>query len=221
MPLFAFAGVTVAGEDRPRLDAVDLELPEGGVSAIVGPSGSGKSTLLRCANRLQAPDAGTVAYRGRDLATVDVLAHRREVAMVFQRPVAFPGTVADNLRVADPELDDDAAGRLLERVALDAGLLGRQATELSGGEAQRMGLARSLATGPRVVLADEPTASLDAAAAEQLERLLRGLADDDGVDVLLVSHSDEQVRRLADRVVALRAGRLEHGPRPVEREPAT
>ncbi|EHN09012.1 ABC transporter ATP-binding protein PstB [Patulibacter medicamentivorans] len=214
MALFSFEGVTVQGEDRPRLDAIDLELPEGGVTAIVGPSGSGKSTLLRCANRLQAPDDGIVRYRGRDLAQIDVLAHRREVGMVFQRPVAFPGTVAENLRVADPDLDDAAAGALLERVALDAALLGRQASELSGGEAQRMGLARSLATSPRVVLADEPTASLDEDAAHQLEQLLRRLADD-GVDVLLVSHSPEQVQRLADRVVALREGRLEHGPQPV------
>lgn len=180
----------------------------GGITAIVGPSGAGKSTLLRCANRLVAPDEGTVRYRGVDLATLDVLAHRREVAMVFQRPVPFPGSVLENLRVADPALNASAAAALLERVALDRVLLDRDAAELSGGEGQRMGLARSLATGPRVVLADEPTASLDATSALQLERLLRGLADD-GVDVLLVSHDDAQVARIADRRIALRAGRLD------------
>lgn len=114
----------------------------------------------------------------------------------------------ENLRVADPGLDEAAAGALLERVALTPELLSRDAAELSGGEGQRMGLARSLATRPRVVLADEPTASLDAASALQLEQLLRGLADD-GVDVLLVSHDDAQVERIADRRVALREGRLD------------
>jgi putative ABC transport system ATP-binding protein len=206
-PLLRFESVTVRGADRPRLDAVDVEIEAGGITAIVGPSGAGKSTLLRCANRLVAPDAGTVRYRGVDLATLDVLAHRREVAMVFQRPVPFPGSVLENLRVADPALDASAAAALLERVALDRVLLDRDAAELSGGEGQRMGLARSLATRPRVVLADEPTASLDAASALQLERLLRGLADD-GVDVLLVSHDDAQVERIADRRIGLRDGRL-------------
>lgn len=214
--LFALEAVTVRGHGRPRLDAVSCRVRAGGITAVVGPSGSGKSTLLRCCNRLVAPDEGSVAYRGADLATVDVLAHRREVGMVFQRPVPFAGTVLENLRVADPDIGEDAAGALLERVALDAAVLGRDADELSGGEAQRMGLARTLAAGAasvggasglRVLLADEPTASLDADAARELERLLRGLTDD-GVDVLLVSHDPDQVRRIADRTVALERGRV-------------
>ena len=206
--LFTFSGVTVDGAERPRLAEVSVEIESGGITAITGPSGSGKSTLLRCANRLVAPDAGVVAYRGEDLARIDVLAHRRAVGMVFQRPVAFSGTVLENLRIAESALTDDEAGALLERVALSPALLGRDATELSGGEAQRMGLARTLATRPAVVLADEPTASLDEAAAGELERLLQGLSDD-GVDVLLVSHDPGQVSRLAERVIGLREGRID------------
>lgn len=217
--LFAFDAVTVRGHGRPRLDAVTTRVRAGGITAVVGPSGSGKSTFLRCCNRLVAPDAGAVAFRGVDLASVDVLAHRREVGMVFQRPVPFPGTVLENLRVADPELGEAAAGALLERVALDAAVLAQDAHELSGGEAQRMGLARTLAAGAastaggsglRVLLADEPTASLDPDAAHELERLLRALTDD-GVDVLLVSHDPEQVRRIADRTVTLEHGRTADG----------
>src|SRR3954471_15193194 len=118
--LFALEAVTVAGVERPRLQDVSLRLPEGGVTVLQGPSGSGKSTLLRLLNRLEAPDAGVVRYRGEDLAARDVLAHRREVGMVFQAPVLFPGTVADNLAVARPQDDGATLARLLERAGLGA-----------------------------------------------------------------------------------------------------
>lgn len=205
--LLRFDAVTVRGRDRPRLDRVSTRVEAGGVTAITGPSGAGKSTLLRCANRLVIPDGGTVLYGGEDLAGLDVLAHRREVGMVFQRPVPFAGTVLENLRVAVPGLGEDAAAELLDRVALGRSVLARDAHELSGGEAGRMGLARTLATGPRVILADEPTASLDDDAAGVLERLLRRLADE-GVGVLLVSHDPAQVGRIADRELRLDHGRV-------------
>lgn len=203
-PLFAFEDVTVPGVARPRLDGVRAEVAGAGITAISGPSGAGKSTLLRLCNRLVAPAAGVVRYRGEDLARRDALAHRREVAMVFQQPVLFPGTVADNVRVAAPDADDDAIAALLERAALDASFAGRSADELSGGEAQRTCLARALATRPRVLLADEPASALDAANAHQLEQLLRDL----DVPVLLVTHDDAQRDRLADAVLELREGRV-------------
>jgi putative ABC transport system ATP-binding protein len=205
--LFAFEQVTVAGVGRPRLDHVTAELPDGGITAVAGPSGAGKSTLLRCCNRLEAPDGGVVRYRGEDLATRDVLAHRREVGMVFQQPVLFPGTVRDNLRVADPELDDAGAAALLQRAALEPGFLDREAGSLSGGEGQRACLARALATRPRVLLMDEPTSALDRDATLLLERLMGELAGD-GVPVVLVTHDDEQRARVADAVLELRDGRV-------------
>jgi putative ABC transport system ATP-binding protein len=206
--LFAFDAVTVAGAAaRPRLDAVSVELPDGGVTGVAGPSGAGKSTLLRCCNRLEAPDRGVVRYRGEDLAGRDVLAHRREVGMVFQQPVLFPGTVRDNLLVADPGLDDERAGALLEHAALDTSPLAREAGSLSGGEGQRACLARALATRPRVLLMDEPTSALDRDATLLLERLMRMLVDE-GVPVVLVTHDDEQRARVADAVLELRDGRV-------------
>ncbi len=206
--LLAFEHVTVAGEERPRLDDVSVELPAAGVTAIAGPSGAGKSTLLRLCNRLDAPDSGTVRYRGEDVATLDPLRLRREVGMVFQQPVLFPGTVADNLRVADPEADAGRIAALLEHAALDPGdYAGRDAETLSGGEAQRVCLARTLATDPHVVLMDEPTSSLDAGASAELEQLMLRLAAE-GVSVLLVTHDERQLARVADRVVRLDAGRL-------------
>jgi putative ABC transport system ATP-binding protein len=206
--LFALEEVTVAGVTRPRLDRVSLGLGEdGGVTVLQGPSGSGKSTLLRLLNRLVAPDAGRVRYRGEDLARHDVLAHRREVGMVFQAPVLFPGTVADNLAVAEPDAGTDLPA-LLARCGLPPeDFLAREAATLSGGEAQRACLARALATRPRVVLMDEPTSALDADATATIEALTRRLADD-GVAVVLVTHDRAQATRLGDRVIALREGRL-------------
>ena len=205
MALFALDAVTVAGVERPRLDAVALEVPDGGgVTVLQGPSGSGKSTLLRLLNRLEAPHAGVVRYRGEDLAARDVLAHRREVGMVFQAPVLFPGTVADNLAVARPV---DPPHELLERAGLPASFLTREAGTLSGGEAQRACLARALATRPRVLLMDEPTSALDPEATAVIEGLTRELAAD-GIPVVLVSHDAAQAQRLGDRIVRLAAGRV-------------
>jgi putative ABC transport system ATP-binding protein len=207
-PLFQFEAVTVAGADRPRLDAVTLDIPGAGVTAIAGPSGAGKSTLLRCCNRLEVPSVGVVRYRGEDIAGRDPLAHRREVGMVFQQPVVFPGTVADNLLIADPGASRERLAEVLHRAALDpAEYLDRDASSLSGGEAQRACLARTLATDPRVLLADEPTSALDEAATSELERLMRALADD-GVPVLLVTHDEAQLERVADHVVRLAGGAL-------------
>jgi putative ABC transport system ATP-binding protein len=203
--LFALDAVTVAGVERPRLDDVALEVPDGGgVTVLQGPSGSGKSTLLRLLNRLEAPHAGVVRYRGEDLAARDVLAHRREVGMVFQAPVLFPGTVADNLAVARPV---DPPHELLERAGLPASFLTREAGTLSGGEAQRACLARALATRPRVLLMDEPTSALDPDATAVIEGLTRELAAD-GIPVVLVSHDAAQAQRLGDRIVRLAAGRV-------------
>lgn len=185
-----------------------MTLPDAGITAIAGPSGAGKSTLLRCCNRLEAPDGGTVRYRGEDIAALDPLAHRRAVGMVFQAPVLFPGTVADNLRVADPGADDERVAALLRRAALDPdAFAGRDADTLSGGEGQRACLARTLATDPHVILMDEPTSALDADASDELEALMRTLAGD-GVPVLLVTHDEAQLERVADHVLRLQDGRV-------------
>lgn len=208
-PLFVLDHVTVRGDDRPRLDDVTVAIPDGALTVLVGPSGSGKSTLVRLCNRLEVPDAGTVRYRGVDLAVIDPPAHRRRVGMLFQRPVPLPGTVLDNLRVADPAIEVGAAATLLERVHLPAALLDRDASALSGGESQRMCLARALATSPEALLLDEPTAALDAEPRRALEVLVRELCDD-GVPAVWVTHDLDQMERLADHVVVLVEGRVVH-----------
>lgn len=200
--LFEFVGVTVTGSSGVRLSDVDLRLPAFGITALVGPSGSGKSTLLRLCNRLELPTSGTVFYRGRSLADLDPLNLRREVGMVFQKPVLFAGTVRDNLAAANGVLDDDGYRAALRRVALEESFLDRPADELSGGEAQRACMARALVASPSALLMDEPTSSLDGAAAHRLEGLAQQLAAD-GMPVIWVSHDLEQVRRIADHVVVV------------------
>jgi putative ABC transport system ATP-binding protein len=165
--------------------------------------------MLRLCNRLDVPSTGQVRFRGDDIASLDPLGLRRRVGMVFQRPTPFPGTVMENLRIAEPDLGGDDAVAVLGRVRLDGDMLERVATELSGGEAQRVCLARTLVTRPEVVLMDEPTSSVDPSARFALEALARGLVAD-GVSVLWVTHDLEQMRRIADHVVVVIAGRIAH-----------
>jgi putative ABC transport system ATP-binding protein len=206
VPLFSLEGVGVSFGGTHVLAEVDLELPDGGCTVLVGPSGSGKSTLLRLCNRLDAPSAGVVRFRGDDVACLDPLRHRRRVGMVFQRPVAFGGTVLDNLRVARSGLSRKAAEAILERVGLPAPFLDREQATLSGGEGQRACLARTLLAEPEVLLLDEPTSSLDAEAATGLERLAQDLAAH-GTSLLWVTHDRSQAGRLADRTVIVADGR--------------
>ncbi len=208
--LFAFDGVRLVVDGSTILDGVDARIPDEGLTAIVGPSGSGKSTLLRLCNRLEVPTEGVVRFRGDDVDTLDPLALRRRVGMVFQRPTLFPGTVGDNLAVARPGLSEDAAGDALHQAGLDRSFLDRTADDLSGGEAQRACLARTLVTEPEVLLMDEPTSALDEEGTHVLERLGRDLADA-GIPVLWVTHDLHQVDRIADRRLRVEAGRVVDG----------
>ncbi len=205
-PVLELEHVVVRFDGRHVLDDVSLAIVPRRVTVLTGPSGSGKTTLLRLCNRLEVPTAGRVLFRGTDLSTVDPLALRRQVGLVFQRPTLFAGTVRDNLRVARAGTDDDYAGAL-ERVGLPRRHLDDQGDNLSGGEAQRACLARTLLTGPEVLLMDEPTSSLDQAAARVLEDLTADLVRD-GLTVVWVSHDLAQARRIADHVVVLVDGRV-------------
>lgn len=205
-PVFEFADVVVDRDGVRALDGFTAAVPGWGVTAIFGPSGSGKSTMLRLCNRLELPTGGRVSFRGDDIAELDPLALRHRVGMCFQRPTPFPGTVADNLRVADPGASDARMRDTLERVALIGSWLDRDATALSGGEAQRVCLARTLLARPQVLLLDEPTSAVDAEAAGVIERAVRELADDDGIPVVWVTHDWAQATR-ADRVLRIERGR--------------
>jgi len=215
--LFAFEDVVVERGGVRALDGFTAVVPQGGVTAVFGPSGSGKSTMLRLCNRLEIPTAGRVLFQRADVAGLDPLPLRRRVGMCFQRPTPFPGTVADNLRVADPQASESQMQDVLARVALTGSWLDRDATALSGGEAQRMCLARTLIARPEVLLLDEPTSSEDAGAARMIEQAVRELADT-GLSALWVSHDAAQVARIADRVLRIEHGRC-LGIEPVPADP--
>lgn len=202
--VFRFEDVEVGVPSRLEIDHLEIQ---DGITAVVGPSGSGKTTLLRLCNRLLSPDRGQVIYRGEPVESLDPCELRRRVGMVFQDPIHLESTIGADLRVADPNASREALGNALESVGLAEGFLERPTSELSGGESQRVCLARALLVDPEVLLVDEPTSSLDDAAARQLERLISGVAAD-GVSVVWVTHNLSQARRVADRAITVDHGKV-------------
>lgn len=179
--------------------------------AIVGPSGSGKTSLLRLLNRLDEPTAGTVYVDGVDYRTIEPRNLRRQLGMVTQRPYLFPGRVADNLRFGPAQrgelLSEDSVEALLANVGLK-GYASRNIANLSGGEAQRVSVARTLANSPLVLLLDEPTSALDEAAKLEVESSIQKLIRDQVLTCVMVTHDVRQAGRLADRALLLDSGRI-------------
>jgi putative ABC transport system ATP-binding protein len=209
--VFSLDEVTVDRPDgstgAPLLDGVRLDIGAGRCTVIVGPSGAGKSTLLRLLNRLEEPTAGRLLFSGAPIIGYDVLELRRRVGLVQQAPVLLAESVLEDLRIAVPQLSPEAASELLARVGLPADFLSRATGTLSGGEAQRVCLARAFALKPEVLLLDEPTSALDAFAAQSVEHVVLALLAR-GLTTVLVAHDLRQAERLADDVVVLIAGRV-------------
>jgi UDP-glucose/iron transport system ATP-binding protein len=188
---------------------VSFELQRAEILAVVGPSGSGKSSLLRLLNRLDEPTEGTVYLEGIDFRQIPPRELRRKVGMVTQRAFLFPGTVVDNVRFGPTargeELGAQRVTELLRQVGL-AGYEGRDVSNLSGGEAQRVSLARALANDPVVLLLDEPTSALDEASKLTVESLIHSVVRESQLTCVIVTHDTTQARRFADRVLMLDHG---------------
>ena len=209
----AVADVRVAYDGGVVIDVPWLEARADEVLAIIGPNGSGKSTLLRVMGLLESPKAGAVLLHGRPVEPRDRLAARRRMAMVLQQPLLADMTVAANVGLGlrfRGESGSAVDGRVegwMERLGI-AGLRARRALTLSGGEAQRVSLARAFVLAPEVLLLDEPFAALDqptrAALLADLTRILRA----ERVTTVMVSHDRAEAQVLADRVAVLMAGRL-------------
>ena len=204
-------GVRREAGGRIIVREASFALAAGEVVAITGPSGAGKSSLLRLLNRLDAPSAGRVLLGGADTAALDVHELRRRVGMVMQQANLFPGTVAQNVgygpALRGVELNADEVEELLGTVGL-AGYARREVAALSGGEAQRISLARTLANRPQVLLLDEPTSALDDAAKLVVEEALRAAMAQMAGACLIVTHDAAQAARLAQRTLLMEAGVL-------------
>ena len=195
----SFADVSLRIGATEIVRDLSLDLGPGAPTVLLGPNGSGKSTLLRLAMGLAAPTSGRIAWGGR--ATPG-----ERLAMVFQRPVMLRRTAAANVAYALPVRDAARVTQLLAQVGL-AALADRPARKLSGGEQQRLALARALAREPEILFLDEPTASLDPAATKAVEDIVRAVAAS-GVKIVMATHDIGQARRLAGDIVFLVRGRL-------------
>lgn len=197
--------------DKLLVDDISIEVRPGEVLAVVGPSGAGKSSFLRLLNRLDEPTGGTVLLDGLDYQAIPPRALRRRVGMVMQMAYLFAGTVAANIafgpRQCGKELSTEQIAALLERVGLP-GYHDRDVSDLSGGEAQRVSVARTLANAPEALLLDEPTSALDEASVRGVEELVLSIIRERRMACVIVTHNRPQAERVADRTMIMRAGRL-------------
>jgi phosphonate transport system ATP-binding protein len=210
---------------KPVLDGISLAFPATGLTAIIGASGTGKSTLLRCVNRLVQPTAGEILFGGRDIARLkgrELREARREIGMVFQEyNLVERLTVMENLLSGRlgyvhalkawlrkfPQADIDRAFDLLDEVGL-TGYATQRADALSGGQRQRVGIARAVMQRPKLLLADEPTSSLDPKTSVEIMSLMRDMGREHGIPVIVNMHDVELAKRFADRVVGMAGGKV-------------
>lgn len=212
------------GAPSPAVDRVDLDISPGEFVVLLGPSGCGKTTLLKMINRIYEPTGGTIAIDGVDVQSMKASELRRQIGYVIQQTGLFPHMkIAANIAVV-PKLLKWDGGRVRERVRELLDLVGlepdsyanRYPSQLSGGEQQRVGLARALAASPPTMLMDEPFGALDAITRTRLQEELRRIHRRISQTVLFVTHDIEEAVRLADRIVVMRAGLIVQVGTPLE-----
>jgi tungstate transport system ATP-binding protein len=212
-PAYSLRALTHSYSGKVALDIPHLDIPAGGIWGFVGPNGSGKTTLLSILALLRKPSSGNLYLDGIEITPDKSWKLRRKVTLVHQKPVLFSGTVRSNisygLRVSRFSSRESAARlrAILEKAGLES-VADRQARTLSGGEAQRVVLARALVLEPPVLLLDEPTNSLDDAFRPVLLELLRKANRSRGTTILLATHDLDFVSSVADRIVRMEAGNL-------------
>ena len=224
-PLIQLEGVRKSFGDNLVLDGIDLEVSSGEVLVVIGPSGSGKSTLLRCVNLLEPIQEGRIYFEGEEITKkgVDVSAVRERIGIVFQQFNLFPHlTVMNNLTLAArrirklPRAEAESRAReLLEVVGLPE-KAGQHPHQLSGGQQQRVAIARALMMSPHVVLFDEVTSALDPELVGEVLVVMRDLARDHGITMMVVTHEMHFARDVGDRVVFMDEGKIVEQGRPAD-----
>ena len=227
--MIEFERVTKEFEGRRAVDDLSLTVSEGELCVLIGASGSGKSTALRLINRLVTASAGTIRVGGADVATIEIEHLRRGIGYVIQSVGLFPHwSVADNIATVPrllgwPEAKVRARiAELLDLLRLDPDIGRRRPHQLSGGQAQRIGVARALAADPGILLMDEPFGALDAITRGALQDELARIHHATGKTILFVTHDIDEALKLADRIVVIDKGRIvqEGTPRAILESPA-
>ena len=212
--MIEFRGVTKRFPDGTvAVDALDLEVRDGGITVFVGPSGCGKTTSLRMVNRMIDPSEGTILVNGTDVMKTDAAQLRRGIGYVIQQAGLFPHrTIVDNVATVplllgwDKRKARDRARELMETVGLAPEMAGRYPGQLSGGQQQRVGVARALAADPPVLLMDEPFSAVDPVVRENLQDELLKLQSELGKTIVFVTHDIDEAVKLGDRVAVFRVG---------------
>ena len=217
----------------PVLKGIDLDIPGDGITAIIGPSGTGKSTLIRCVNRLIDPTAGEIFFQGQDLAKLtgaELRAARRRIGMVFQEyNLVERLTVMENVLTGRlgyvstfkawlrqfPQADIDEAFNLLDTVGL-GDFVNQRADGLSGGQRQRVGICRAIMQRPEILLADEPTSSLDPKTSVEIMTLMAEMAGKRNIPVIVNIHNVELAKRFCQRMIGMTDGKVVFNGRPDE-----
>ncbi len=204
-------------ENKPILDIDQFEIRENSITALLGSNGAGKSTLLKLLAFLESPQQGSIAFKGKTVGETELLSLRRKVGLVAQKPYLLQGTVFDNValglkfRAVSAETISQQVAEALEMAGI--GLFAdRAANELSGGEAQKVALARALALQPEVLLLDEPFTHLDQASIEELNQLISRFANIGERSVIFTTHDRVHASVLADEVMGLVSGRVVYAP---------
>lgn len=212
-PIFKIHNLKKSYADRVVVDIQDLDIFEGEILALVGPSGSGKSTLLRMLNFLEPPTDGCIEFQGNIIQVGQEISleTRRKIATVFQRSILLNRTVTENVEIAlrlhGHKNQRALVKSVLNQVGLDR-LSNRRAQTLSGGEAQRVALARTMVLQLKALLLDEPTANLDPYNVTLIEKIVKSLNQDRNLTLVVVTHNVFQAKRLAHRVAFMLEGRI-------------
>ena len=231
MDAISFKHVVKRFGDTAAVDDVNLSIEDGAFITIIGSSGCGKTTLLKMVNALVMPDEGQVIVHGRATTDVDPIELRRMVGYAIQGSVLFPHlTVEQNiayvprlLNRGDRRRTKAAVDKWMDLIGLPVDLKERYPAELSGGQAQRVGIARALAASPDILLADEPFSAVDAITRTSLQDEIKRIHQQTGITVLFVTHDIDEALDLGDQVLVMEAGRAVQfaAPRDVLRTPAT
>ena len=199
------------------LKNITVEIPTHQITAIVGPSGAGKSTFLKHINRLISPTAGDILIDGQSIESVDILSLRKRVGLAFQSAPMFNGSIYDNLnipkKIHQQQLDKDRAQSLLDKVDLSHLSIDQSIKNLSGGEKQKLAIARTLVLDPDILLLDEITSSLDVHSVQEIELLIQKLNQEDHKTILWITHNLQQAKRMSHYTIVMEDGEVvEAGP---------